>query len=295
MLCRFWLRYLRLIRLIPFLLVTRLHFQAAMIQYDDVSIRTTKPIQQELHRKNPDGTYTMLKPLAMRESLDKQLHTFAKLRASDPRAAKEIYELNEQILQLASQGSMRKLKQTIENVSDATHILTYYVVKAFKAALISGHLMIAGYMIDQGYPFQTSKVPHTLLEILSLAQPTYVLSPVPGGKIPEDTALQILDFLIEKNKYLNQAVSSTSSTGGNDIEIVQLAARETWLTPLHICIRYGLYSCVDKLLENRADVNAVGDGDIMPLNLAYKLRKELSGAYIFVGKPFFFSCCVQFY
>eukprot|EP00605_Chrysophyceae_sp_TOSAG23-4_P000980 GSChrysophyteH1.ASY1.ANO1.1080.1 assembled CDS len=151
---------------------------------------------------------------------------------------------------------MRKLKQTIENVSNATHILTYYVVKAFKSALINGHLMIAGYMIDQGYPFQTSKVPHTLLEILSLAQPT----------------------------------SATSGSGGNDIEIVQLAARETWLTPLHVSIRYGLFSCVDLLLDSSADVNAVGDGDIMPLNLAFKLRKELSGAFPFRWKTFFPDC-----
>ncbi len=249
-----------------------------MQEYDDASIRTKRPMKQEFHRKNPDGTYTILKPLAMRDSLDSQLRAFANMRASDPASAKEVYDLNEQILRLACNGSLRKLQQTIEGVPDPKHILIYYIVKAFKAALIGGHLMIAGYFIDQGFPYNTTKVPHILLEVLAIAHPPYYLGDVPDGKLSEDSVLQIVEFLIMKNKAASTGVKQVSGTTSdpNDIEIVNLAARGTWLTALHVCIRYGLFSIIDLLLENNADVNAVGDGDIMPLGLAYRLRDNLS-------------------
>ena len=158
-----------------------------MIQYDDQSSRTVKPVQQDLSRKNEDGTYTLLKPLALRQSLDSQLRAFSNLRASEPERAKEIYDLNEHILALAQQGSLRKLSMAIQSVPDPMHILTYYIVKAYKAALLGNHLIVAGYFIDQGYPFQTSKVPHCLLEIIALVStmcscysvPMHVSVPVP--------------------------------------------------------------------------------------------------------------------
>ena len=92
--------------------------------------------------------------------------------------------------------------------------------------------------------------------------------------------LQAVEFLIMKNKAINSDSVGGSKTGAGDnadeIEIVNLAARSTWLTPLHLAVRYGLFSLVDLLLDHGADINAVGDGDVMPLGLALKLQDHLA-------------------
>ena len=252
--------------------------------YDDVNIRTTIPKYEQLERKADDGSIIVLKPFAMRMSLDAQLAQFVKMRVSDPARAKEIYELNEYVLLLAGQGSMRKLTSAIEGVGDPTHLLTYYTVKAFKAAILGGHLMVVNYFIDQGYPFHTAKVPHILLEIMAQTQSPHAAKISRGegeGEragaaakiISEETCYALVEFLILKNRAIN-AVTPGTVTGQEECEIVNLAAKGNYLTPLHVAVRYGLFSVVDLLLSNGADVNAVGDGDAMPLPLAYKLRER---------------------
>jgi len=251
--------------------------------YDDVNIRTTVPKYEEIERKAEDGSVIVLKPFAMRMSLDAQLALFVKMRVTDPARAKEIYELNEYVLQLAGQGSMRKLTAVVEGVGDASHLLTYYMVKAFKAAILGGHFMVVNYFIDKGYPFQTAKVPHVLLEILAQTSSAHAASVAAASRaghsnnnkstISEETCYALVEFLILKNRGINaESTGAVTVTGTEECEIVNLAAKGNYLTPLHVAIRYGLFTIIDLLLSNGADVNAVGDGDAMPLPLAYRLR-----------------------
>ena len=297
----------------------------AYVPVDNASIRTSTPIYEVQEVKTQDGRSIMLKPLAISTSLDKQLQSFVGMRVTDPLRAKEIYDLNEYILLLATQGSLRKLTATIEGVCDSSHILTYYIVKAFKAALLGGHLMIIDYLIDKGYPFHTAKVPHVLLEVLAMTIPahpsasaaTNTAASGSGSRISEESAYILVEFLINKNKIINStcyiaaqtaavvaaAAAAGGGSGGGDsgngsdstgfsigtggmgmsmpiitltgaeeCEIVNLAAKGNYLTPLHIAIRYGLFTIVTLLLQHGADVNAIGDGDVMPLSLAYMLR-----------------------
>ena len=139
----------------------------------DVSIRTTVPkdalnMSEGLSKDEALQAAMSNRKLAMWQGIQTQLLTFSRLRASDPVKAKRIYDINEQLLSLSASGSFRKLCEHVGSVENPKEeILTYYVVRAFKAALLNNHLMVAGYIIDQGYPFNKSTVPNVLLEILA--------------------------------------------------------------------------------------------------------------------------------
>jgi hypothetical protein len=175
---------------------------------------------------------------AMKASVQVQLRTFAHLRAEDPEKAKAKYDNGEALVALSHQGKFMKLRNLIHGI-EQDDILTYHVVKAYKAALLGGHLMIVGLFIEEGYPFNKAGVPTVLLEIMAEAN--------------DDRCLEIIEFLLAKGYDAN------------------LAAQGTWMTGLHVAIRYGHLRTAGLLLEHGADVNAVAEGDIMPLALAQKL------------------------
>jgi Ankyrin repeat len=48
------------------------------------------------------------------------------------------------------------------------------------------------------------------------------------------------------------------------------------MTPLHVAVRRGLVRTAIFLIQNGADVNAVAEGDCMPLTLAEELEASTS-------------------
>lgn len=59
-------------------------------------------------------------------------------------------------------------------------------------------------------------------------------------------------------------MNNSQNSGGFDINY---QAATTWLTPLHIAVRRLLSETVRLLISLGADVNAVAEGDLMPLNV----------------------------
>jgi Ankyrin repeat len=49
------------------------------------------------------------------------------------------------------------------------------------------------------------------------------------------------------------------------------------MTPLHVAVRRGLVRTAIFLIQNGADVNAVAEGDCMPLTLAEELEASIPG------------------
>ena len=47
------------------------------------------------------------------------------------------------------------------------------------------------------------------------------------------------------------------------------------MTPLHVAVRRGLVQTAIFLIQNGADVNAVAEGDCMPLTLAEELEASI--------------------
>ena len=142
------------------------------------------------------------------------------------------------IVDAATNGSFSKLKKLMNDMN-SENLFFYFVAKAFQGALQSGHLMIAAYFLDNGYPLNADGVPFSLHDCLSI--------------MPDDLCLVVIQFLVSRGIDVNKQVP------------------KTWMTALHIAIERKLVQCVAYLLESGADVNAVAAKDIMPLNIAQSL------------------------
>jgi hypothetical protein len=118
-------------------------------------------------------------------------------------------------------------------------ILIYFVTKAFQEALLNDHLMLATFIVQNGFPIkQQIGFPNFLQECLSV--------------LDDLRCVPVINFF----------VNNSQSSGGFDINY---QAVTTWLTPLHIAVRRLLSETVQLLIFLGADVNAVAEGDLMPL------------------------------
>lgn len=79
--------------------------------------------------------------------------------------------------------------------------------KAFIAALVHDHLMIADFFISNGYPFNSPSVPCPLHEFLQVVA-------------NDDSAVQIIEFLVRHGMNLNHQVSNTLLIVGSILYIL---------------------------------------------------------------------------
>ena len=182
---------------------------------------------------------------AITKSIDIQMRILNDLRNSsndiDKEKAKDIFIRGEQLVSHACNGELRKLKilsDEFMNKYNDLFIPTYFIAKMFKSSLENGHLMIASYIIDQGYPYQSFNVPNSLQECLRLVE--------------DHRGVDIVEFLVSKGLDVN------------------FQSQGSWLTALHIAAEVGLIETVKTLIRLGADVNAVADGDLMPLHMTDK-------------------------
>ena len=187
---------------------------------------------------------------AIKKSIDMQMKMLQDLRASsnddDNEKARDIFMKGEQLVNHASNGELRKVKlvsdELVNKYGDDICIPTYFIARMFKSSLENGHLMITSYIIDQGYPYQAYSVPNSIQECL---------------KVVEDhRGVDIIEFLVAKGMDVN------------------FQTQGTWLTALHIAAEAGLVETVKTLIRFGADVNAVADGDLMPLHMAEQCNKS---------------------
>lgn len=77
-----------------------------------------------------------------------------------------MYEKGELLIALATKGEISKFRRSVEETTDPEDFLLYFVYKALRASLIAGHLMIASYIVDNGYPLNMDGVPNVCHECL---------------------------------------------------------------------------------------------------------------------------------
>lgn len=169
-------------------------------------------------------------------SLDKELQIVNEMRSNNPSAVKCLFERGESLIRMAKFGEYRKLRNIVDNLETGEFIPIHFVSRMLFESLCAGHLILAGYIIDSGYPIRSTSIPSALHTCLDA--------------VDDDVGVIIVNFLTTK-KY-----------------DISMQARPTWLTALHIAVRRQMVKTVASLLELGADVNAVAEGDIMPLNLA---------------------------
>ena len=135
----------------------------------------------------PSSTREMFsksKRFSLRGTLDSQITTLSVMRISDPAKSMLLYKLGDDLVQLAQTGQLRKIVQYV-NTTDDDDILFYFVVKMMHSALINGHLMIATFIIDQGYPLHNPIIPNSLLDAINV--------------VDDSLALTIIEFLVLAN------------------------------------------------------------------------------------------------
>lgn len=160
------------------------------------------------------------------------------LSGEDPTQAKRLFDLGESILIAARKGELSKMKKILFG-SDQKDILFYFISKAFQEALINDHLMIAAFMVENGFPVNS----HNSL-------PPYLHDSI--LVLDDERCVPVIKL------FLNFKCSFDINT----------PAPRTWLTPLHIAVQRLLCQTTEFLVSNGADVNAVADEDLMPLNIA---------------------------
>jgi Ankyrin repeat len=179
---------------------------------------------------------------AIHESIDRQMAAFTTLRETDPVLARRLYTTGEVLVELASQGSLRKLIGMIDSI-DKAELLSYFTLRMLRQAMLNNHLMVASYIIDNGYPINTSSVPNVLNECLATVEDYHGVS--------------LVEFLVR--------------TKGYD---VNLTSQQTWVTALHVAVKHQLINTIKTLIELGADVNAVASGDRMPLTEAMEASTD---------------------
>jgi ankyrin repeat protein len=106
----------------------------------------------------------------------------------------------------------------------------------FKNALLNSHLLLADFLIGEGYPVKGYNDPHFLHECLMEAE--------------DYLGVVLVDYLSKKGVDMNSQ------------------QKGSWESPLHIAVKRQMLETVKALLSMKVDVNSVAKGDAMPLILA---------------------------
>lgn len=139
-------------------------------------------------------------------SLDKELELIESMRSNDPDAVKKIFERGESLIQMSKFGELRKIRKIIDSLEIGEFIPLHYVFKMVVESLCSGHLILAGYIIDSGYPVKSFNIPSALHTCLEL--------------VDDDMGALIVNFLSTKKFDMSMQV------------------RPSWLTALHTAVRF---------------------------------------------------------
>jgi hypothetical protein len=114
-------------------------------------------------------------------SLESQMLGLVAIRSSDAARFDANFKHGEKLVNLASSGQLRKFIDVIDNTADCD-ISFYFVVKMLHGALINGHLMLATYLLNHGYPLSNPLIPNALTGSLLV--------------VSDDTAVSIVEFLV---------------------------------------------------------------------------------------------------
>lgn len=182
---------------------------------------------------------------AIKATLNAEMGGFGALMKADPDRGRELFRLGEEIVALAVNGSYRRFCETAGRaVHDEGFPAAYFLSKAFTAAFLNHHLLIAAHLLDHGFPANNPCCPNVLMECLR--------------KLDDEECYEIVDFLSKRQFDFNRQEDAT------------------WLAPLHLAVQAYMPRTVAALLEHDADVNAVAEGDRMPMTMARALAEGVA-------------------
>lgn len=128
--------------------------------------------------------FSKSKRFSLKGTLDSEMATLSAMRVTDPVRSKSFLKRGDDLIQLAATGQLRKFIEHVDAADDGD-IFFYFIVKMLHSALINGHLMIATFIVDQGYPLQSSTIPNALLDAINI--------------VDDSLAISIIEFLVLAN------------------------------------------------------------------------------------------------
>jgi hypothetical protein len=115
------------------------------------------------------------KRLNFNETSHFKISELIELRSADPLEFNRLFKSGEDLVSYAVSGKLRKVVEIV-NSDAGCRIHSYFVVKMFQGALINGHLMIAAFIIDQGYPLYCHFIPNALMQSLESVDDALAIS-----------------------------------------------------------------------------------------------------------------------
>lgn len=181
------------------------------------------------------------KLFAIDRSLDAEMRSFRQIMSADSDRGKLLLTSGQSLVSSAENGSYRKFCElAMQAVREPDFPKVYFLSKSFSAAVLNHHLLIAAFLLSNGYPVNNSSCPNVLLECLK-------------SDMGDEECCEVTEFLGKNNFDFN------------------VQEDKTWATPLHYAVRRALPRTVEQLLQLGADANAVADKDEMPLQIAQSL------------------------
>ncbi|OQR93408.1 hypothetical protein ACHHYP_02560 [Achlya hypogyna] len=182
---------------------------------------------------------------AICKTVQEEMAWIAGLRAESPETAAVVLANSKLLVELAESGQVRAILDVVASVDNLhKQTLSYYYIKMFQAACLNRRMDVMKYMLDNGFnaahPFLQDLL-HRVIEDASV----------------EDDALQpVVRCLLHA-----------------DVDVNYQRKRDLF-TPLHVACTKNFVGVAALLLLYDADVNAVANDDLMPLNCAERVLVE---------------------
>ena len=195
--------------------------------------------------------------LVPREGIMGQMAKLKRLREEDPTAAGELFSKAEQMVQLAAQGNLLSMKSILTEIlaipAWAGAPPLWHVARMIRAAAPEGHVSIVRWMVQGG-----GVRPRTVPPLADIVHLVVERTPPSMDGSPPQRTLDMISLLVTLGQF-DPSVPRKS---------------DGW-TPLHVACARNLTHVSRHLIDLGADVNAVGNDDKMPLNLADRMAGML--------------------
>ena len=119
--------------------------------------------------------------LSIPGSIEFQMDKIENLRTTDSSKFIAVFQIGDELIEYSKTGELRKFIRLFQELDDIG-LYFYFIVKAFMSAISHGNLMIASYIIDQGYPINSLTLPNPVVTSLT--------------ELDDLSAVSVVEFLI---------------------------------------------------------------------------------------------------
>lgn len=209
------------------------------------------------------------KLFVLKNNLLTEMANFQSLMKENGEKGREILLLGDSVMQNATQGQLRKFISSALELSRSPEApLFYYLTKSLIEALKKGHLMVASFILDNGFNISDLHLPHILNTVIK------------DTAVTDNVALIVVQFLhrysfdfnLQVHRLLNLLFSLACLFPS--LLSYYLQEKETYWAPLHYAVQRSLQRTIEALIDLGADVNIVAEKDTMPLNIALQVLQR---------------------